>query len=145
MIEKNKDYECLKFDCEEYDIYDETILSSILLRNKLAIAIAHFVFRNGPIEDMHSNPEKNITDKDMKILNKYMVSRLRAVLDMLYLNDYDEILSFASNAEIFGADWDMPINGECEDSFENFIRIGELFGAKEKLAKKLSEEEKDFY
>jgi hypothetical protein len=43
---------------------------------KIAKAITHFSFRNGPIEDMHADRNKNITDEDMKVLNKYMVNRL---------------------------------------------------------------------
>ncbi len=32
-------------------------------------AITHFIFRNGPIEDMHADPNNQLSDDDMKILN----------------------------------------------------------------------------
>ena len=44
--------------------------------SKIAKALTHFAFRNGPVEDLHANPTKNLTDEDMKMLNKFMVNRL---------------------------------------------------------------------
>ena len=41
-------------------------------------AITHFTFRNGPIEDMHANNQ--LSENDMKTLNKYMVNRIAGLL-----------------------------------------------------------------
>ena len=39
-------------------------------KDVLAKSLAVAIFRNGEIEDIHSDSNKNITDEDMKILNK---------------------------------------------------------------------------
>lgn len=41
-------------------------------------AVTHYAFRNGPVEDMHANGQ--LSQQDMKTLNKYMVNRIRAVV-----------------------------------------------------------------
>ena len=43
-------------------------------------AITHFIFRNGPVEDMHTNNQ--LSEKDMKTLNKYMVNRIAGGHDL---------------------------------------------------------------
>lgn len=50
---------------------------------KISKALTHFAFRNGPIEDMHADSTKHITDRDMMTLNKYMVNRLAYVFKLL--------------------------------------------------------------
>lgn len=47
-------------------------------------AITHFSFRNGPIEDMHASPKNQISQDDMKTLNKFMVNRLRVLLRLIF-------------------------------------------------------------
>ena len=36
--------------------------------------MTHYAFRNGPVEDMHANGQ--LSQQDMKTLNKYMVNRI---------------------------------------------------------------------
>ena len=40
--------------------------------DSIAIGLTHYLFRNGPVEDMHS--EGKLSQNDMKILNKFMVN-----------------------------------------------------------------------
>ena len=47
----------------------------------ISIALAHYLFRNGPIEDMHSNGK--LSQNDMKILNKFMVNRFAGLLQTI--------------------------------------------------------------
>lgn len=48
-------------------------------------AITHFIFRNGPVEDIHANNQ--LSEKDMKMLNKYMVNRIAGLLTAIADNN----------------------------------------------------------
>lgn len=123
MIKKIE--EILGVDGEEYI---ENWLQSEEFRNRLAIAITHFAFRNGPIEDIHANPEKNITDEDMEILNKYMVNSIASVLNLFGRCYFPKIMGLALTSENFGADWDKPDTKESDERLEAFVKNGAFFG-----------------
>lgn len=74
---------------------------------KIAKAITHFSFRNGPIENMHADRNKNITDQDMKVLNKYMVNRLAYIFSLMIEDRWFEF-NFLINSmdKMFGHGWD---------------------------------------
>lgn len=55
--------------------------------HKLSVTTAHYAYRNGPIEDMHADKNKNIYDKDMKILNKLIVNRLATIFRFILDTD----------------------------------------------------------
>lgn len=124
MIKKIE--EKLGVDGEEYI---ENWLQSEEFRNRLAIAITHFAFRNGPIEDMHYDENKNITDTDIEELNKYMVNSIASVLTLFSKVDFPRILSLALTSENFGYNWDEPETKESDKKLESFIGIGASFGA----------------
>lgn len=46
--------------------------------DSIAIGLTHYLFRNGPVEDMHS--EGKLSQNDMKTLNKFMVNRIAGLL-----------------------------------------------------------------
>jgi hypothetical protein len=95
--------------------------------SKIAKALTHFAFRNGPIESMHADKEKNITDEDMEILNKYMVNRLAYVFQLIKDEKWLE-LNFLVNSigKLFGHSWDdaKPDDGGMDklflDSFNKY-------------------------
>ena len=58
-------------------------ITSTVSADTIAKAVTHFAFRNGPIEDIHANPDKQLTDDDMKILNKFVHNRLTYVFDLI--------------------------------------------------------------
>lgn len=91
---------------------------------KIAKAITHFAFRNGPIEDMHEDTNKNITDEDMQTLNKYMVNRLAYVF-MLIIDDRWFELNFlvVTLDKMFGHNWD---DAEPDDGRMRELLIKEL-------------------
>ncbi|QNB47796.1 hypothetical protein BR63_16900 [Thermanaerosceptrum fracticalcis] len=63
---------------------NEAATSEILLKENIstiAKAITHFVFRNGPVENMHAN--RQLSQDDMKTLNKFMVNRLAYVFTLI--------------------------------------------------------------
>lgn len=69
-------------------------------------AIVRFSFRNGPVEDMHANNQ--LSDPDMKILNKYMVNRIAGLLTAIADDDWLKLELLTAFYENFGTDWDKP-------------------------------------
>lgn len=49
--------------------------------DSIAICLTHYLFRNGPVEDMHS--EGKLSQNDMKTLNKFMVNRIDGLLQTI--------------------------------------------------------------
>ena len=75
--------------------------------NMIAKAITHFAFRNGPIEDMHADPKKQLLDNDMKILNKFMVNRLAYVFKLIIEKRWIEFNFLVIQTDLmYGHDWD---------------------------------------
>lgn len=59
--------------------------------NYFSKSITAYAFRNGPIEDMHANPKMGLGQKEMKILNKYMVNRLAGLFMMFKKGEFESI------------------------------------------------------
>lgn len=74
----------------------------------LSIALAHFCFRNGPIESMHADMTTGLTDDKMKTLNKYMVDRLGLFFMLLSCEDKDALNAVLSFSKVCGTEWDDP-------------------------------------
>lgn len=55
----------------------------------ISIALTHYLFRNGPVEEMHS--EGKLSQEDMKILNKFMVNRVAGLLQTINKEDWLKI------------------------------------------------------
>ena len=92
--------------------------------NKISKALTHFAFRNGPIEDMHADPEKNITDDDMMKLNKYMVNRMAYVFTLIIEEKWGELNFLVEQMDLmFGEEWDsaVPDDGGNNEQFIKFI------------------------
>lgn len=43
-------------------------------------ALTHYIFRDGPVENMHANNQ--LSQENMKILNKYMVNKIAGLLKL---------------------------------------------------------------
>lgn len=82
--------------------------------DRYAKALTHIVYRNGYIETLHSNPEKNIYDTDMKVLNKDIHNKFYTLMLMLLTdNDIGNELYTQTvfgdgifSAFTYGAEWD---------------------------------------
>jgi DNA-dependent RNA polymerase auxiliary subunit epsilon len=73
----------------------------------------HFAFRNGPIEDMHASPNSQLSEVDMKILNKFMVNRLAYVFKLMLEERWIEFDFLVRNTDLmYGSGWD---NAEPDD------------------------------
>lgn len=96
---------------------------------RLASGITHFIFRNGPIEDMHADKNKNILNEDMKVLNKYMMSHLTTILYLLKSERYFDLAKVLENHMNCGQDWDKVEQQEINELISNaiFPQIKDLF------------------
>lgn len=72
--------------------------------DSISKAITHFIFRNGPVEDMHANNQ--LSEKDMKTLNKYMVNRIAGLLTAIADNNWLQLELLLSCYRLFGSEWD---------------------------------------
>lgn len=87
-----------------------------------AKAITHFAFRNGPVEDMHSNNQ--LTEDDMKTLNKYMVNRIAGVLIAIADHKWLHLEALLSYYKNYGTEWDKaePDVEEINDFLKYIIK-----------------------
>lgn len=83
----------------------ERLLESDL--NVLAKALTHYVFRNGPVEDMHANGQ--LSQSDMKILNKFMANKFAGLLYKMMNNDWLQIELLLEHLKLYGTDWDEVV------------------------------------
>lgn len=100
------------------------------LVDKTAIALTHFCFRNGPVENMHANNQ--LSQNDMMTLNKYMVNTLAYALDLIFSKRWVEFELLLEKMQFYGTDWDKPIkddNGltdflkqQCLSSRKNILK-----------------------
>lgn len=73
----------------------------------ISIALTHYLFRNGPVEDMHSDGK--LSQTDMKTLNKFMVNRIAGLLTTLNSGDWLKLELLLNFYGLFGKDWDKPV------------------------------------
>lgn len=105
---KNMVYQ--EFMSQNSDLFNELNLNSKerLLRREnidsISKAITHFAFRNGPIEGMHANAQ--LSQADMKILNKYMVNRIAGLLTAIADNNWLQLELLLSYYKLRGSEWD---------------------------------------
>ena len=75
--------------------------------NMISKAITHFAFRNGPIEDMHAHPNNQLSESDMKTLNKFMVNRLAYIFTLIIEERWIEFDLLIRNTDwMYGQGWD---------------------------------------
>lgn len=100
------------------DLFKEENLSQI------AIAITHFAFRNGPVEDMHASSNNQLSDENMKILNKFMVNRLAYVFELIMNEKWAEFAFLIDSHKFFGREWDeaLPDDGGNRELMEEQLK-----------------------
>jgi hypothetical protein len=89
--------------------------------DSISKAITHFIFRNGPVEDIHANNQ--LSEDDMKTLNKYMVNRIAGLLTTIADNNWVQLELLLSYYKIYGSQWDdaEPDMEEIRLVYENAI------------------------
>lgn len=76
--------------------------------DKISKAITHFAFRNGPIEGMHANNQ--LSDMDMKKLNKFMVNRIAYIFQLIIEEKWFELEYLINITDRFyGHNWEKSI------------------------------------
>lgn len=86
-------------------------------------AVTHYAFRNGPVEDMHANGQ--LSQQDMKTLNKYMVNRIAGLLSAAMDGSWLQLEQLFSYYRFFGGDWDAaePDMGEMKLLMERLKKL----------------------
>ncbi|MCM1370726.1 MAG: hypothetical protein NC181_02395 [Clostridium sp.] len=67
-------------------------------------ALTHYVFRNGPVEDIHAKGQ--LSQSDMKILNKYMVNKIAGLLKLMHDGEWLKIELMLNFLKCYGSEWD---------------------------------------
>lgn len=88
--------------------------------DRITIALTHYIFRNGPVEDMHANNQ--LSENDMKKLNKFMVNQLYNILSLIYEGDWVKLEVLFNILSFYGRDWDKP---ECD--MEEIDQLFEIY------------------
>lgn len=70
----------------------------------IAKSLTHYLFRNGPVEDMHA--DKKLSQNDMKVLNKYMVNRIAGLLKLIEEGEWLKIGLMLETLSCYGREWD---------------------------------------
>lgn len=91
---------------EQRNALAKTALTSPGLRNRLAIGLTHYVFRNGPVEDMHADGK--LDQEDMKTLNKFMADRIVSLLYLAEEGRWEDLYRLLNFCMLYGLDWDEP-------------------------------------
>ena len=88
-------------------------------RSIMARGLAHMIFRNGAVEDLHVQ-EAPLTDGTMKQLNKDVYNRIYTLLSL----PPDELTHQAMAAGIlFGQTWDPPEEVEIGNPLELLAEV----------------------
>ena len=69
----------------------------------LSKGITQFVFRSGPVEEMHSKGK--LIQKDMKTLNKFMTNRIAGLLQTVFNGDVEKALKVLTFYASLSSDW----------------------------------------
>lgn len=95
----------------------------------LSKALAHYCFRNGPVERMHQDGK--LTDEDMMVLNKFMVDKLGFFFMLMGCEGYTTINSLLAWHKECGQGWDDPdYKKEMEDyeaNMETLVWASHMF------------------
>jgi hypothetical protein len=123
-----KNYRLKEFSEKRGDLYTrENDNAKRRLLNKdnidqLSKAIANYLFRSGPIEDMHANNQ--LSEEDMKTLNVYMVNRIAGLLTAVADNSWLQLERLLLTLyKLYGTEWDPaePDMYEINEVFKDFI------------------------
>ncbi|MFB5762703.1 hypothetical protein [Paenibacillus medicaginis] len=98
-----------KLSNKKLNTHMKEMLTSTFDMDMIAKAITHFAFRNGPIEDMHADQEKNLTDKDMMVLNKFVHNRLAYVFELIMQERWTEFAFLIEGQKFYGTEWDKSV------------------------------------
>lgn len=123
---------------DQFEIdYNEDL--EIVIR-ELAIRITQYIFRSGSIEDFHAGkfsfsryeeippntPVEEIsqlTDDNMKVLNKELVDHIGFILHLFSRADYLSLHTAISGYKFFGNDWDDPEIAKIQSKHNDYLLL----------------------
>lgn len=92
--------------------FNKKIKDQLMVKENIGMiskALTHFAFRNGPVEDMHAAPNNQLSEDDMKTLNKFMVNRLAYVFQLIIEERWGEFDILIRHTDyLYGSGWDEP-------------------------------------
>ena len=117
--------ELVNYICDNPKMIEEaqTYLKNPDNLDTIAKVITHFVFRIGPVEDMHSNNQ--LSQEDMYTLNKFVCNRVAYIIQCLQQEEYVKLAYLVNNpfSQSMGSNWDKvkPDGKDCEAAMEYFL------------------------
>lgn len=75
-------------------------------------ALTLFLFRNGPVETMHSKGQ--LSQGDMEVLNKYMMNRAVGIIDMMYKDEWYMLYKILEPYIRLNSKWDKADLSELD-------------------------------
>ncbi|NLL51622.1 MAG: hypothetical protein GX248_02830 [Peptococcaceae bacterium] len=89
------------------EVRDEILKNQNL--NMITTAIMHFIFQSGPIKAMFTCRNRQLSEDDLRIINKFMINRLAYVFKLIIEDRWIEFdFLVRSIYEIYGHEWDEP-------------------------------------
>jgi len=113
-LKKRKDMQgFIDFMATEHGIKTDWVLKEFDIFKKYSLeqishALTHYCFRNGPVEDMHASPNNQLSDADMKVLNKFCNDKIFTFLTMIKNNKVAELSGIIEFGLRCGCTWDKP-------------------------------------
>jgi len=113
LKKREEAHEFLNFMVAEHSITTEKFFDGMDILQRFSLeqishALTHYCFRNGPVEDMHAHPNDQLSDADMKILNKFCNDKIFTFLTMMKNNKVSELTEIIEFGLQCGNDWDKP-------------------------------------
>ena len=99
--------EFINRDRKIFSILNEESKKRLLNKDKIDViakAFTHYIFRDGPIEDMHANNQ--LSQADMKKLNKFIVNRVSGLLITGFNEEWLKIELLINYYRNVGREWD---------------------------------------
>ena len=88
----------------------------------IAKAFTQFIFRDGPIENVHAK-NKNFPDEAMKEINIFMVNRIAGLLNYAHAGNWVQLLALVGRFKTYCNDW---YHAEADTSVIDFIFYEQL-------------------
>ena len=102
------DFMAIEHGVKTEDIFKNFDIFKKYSLEQISHALTHYCFRNGPVEDMHAHPNNQLSDVDMKVLNKFCNDKIFTFLTMIKNNKVAELSDIINFGLQCGVHWDKP-------------------------------------
>lgn len=91
---------------ERYNTLAREALSLPASRGQLAIGLTRYVFRDGPVEDMHTAGQ--LSQEDMRTLNQFTANRIATVIYLMEEGRWKDLYTLLERYMGGAGEWDEP-------------------------------------